>query len=313
MQQDASQQSAGATQESHAASPDTNAQGAQTTTPDGQAQQTTASNVQGQGQTQGQAQGQTSGTDFSQLLQQQIAEAIQPVLADFRREMTQTVEQQAPTARLQPTAEQAQTTVTQQIPAAASTATAATEATASQTSAQTQGLVQEALQPALKAVERQSEELLNSVLASALTGLLTETTRIAIQQSAERGLHALMQKLFAATPDGAVNQEMQLKIERTLQMILRETLDVVFAEHLRTSLQQNGQAVIQSSFHGDFSSAVKNVGDIVKALGEALLTVLRREGPTVIRLALALAILALESSLARPHSQQEHGSQPQGA
>lgn len=313
MQQDALQQPTEVTQGSQVASPDANAQGAQTRTADGPAQQATGGAVQGQGQTQEQAQEQTQGSDFNQLLQQQIAQAIQPVLDDFRRQMAQTVEQQAQTmstAGDQSVAEQAKSTATtataaaQQIPAAA---------TSGQPSGQPQSLVQEALQPALKTVERQSEEWLSSLLVSGLTGLLTETTRVAIQQSAERGLHALMQKIFETTSNGVMNQEMQLKIEHTLQMILRETLDVVFAEHMRTTLQQDGQAVVHSSFHGDFSGAVKSIGDILKALSEALVTVLRRESSTVIRLALALALLALESSLARPQSQQEHGSQPQGA
>lgn len=294
------------TQENHTANSTPEQRDAQTTTVGAPSQQPTGSDDQGQDQ----GQAQSLNTDVSQQLQQQIAQAIHPVLDDFRRQLAQTVEQQAqsaPSALAQPIADGAQTTATQQLPATPS---------ASQSNDQRQGPVQEAQkapEPALKTVERQSEEWLSSLLVSGLTVLLTETTRVAVQHSAERGLHALLQKLFDATPDGTTNQEIQVKIERTLQAILRETLEAVFAEHTRTALQQDGQEAIQRSFHGDFGSAVKHIEHILNVLGEALLTVLRREWSTVVRLAAAVLLLSIEGSLAHTQNQQEHEQQAQSA
>jgi hypothetical protein len=84
-----------------------------------------------------------------------------------------------------------------------------------------------ALGPAVQAVAHQGAQ---SLLAAGLGALLAETTRAAVQQQAEQGLHRLLQTLFETAPAGIANPEMQGKIERTLQLVLHESLEAVFAE-----------------------------------------------------------------------------------
>ena len=308
------------------------------------------------------AQGQapSSELDFSQLLEQQIAQAIQPVLDEFRQNVAQVMEQQtAPVlspatstdgagtwqgtaqgqgiqqqpvqqqpVQQQPVQQQGAPSVAQQPvaqqPLGQSTQQAQTQQAQAQPLQQAQqqmqptesagpssgqpesrdqqglqGPVTGALQPALQAVERHGEQWLQSVLVAGLTALLTESTHAAIQQRAEHGLHTLLQKLFEAVPDGVSNQEMLDKTERTLQAILRESLDAIFAGGMRTTVQQGGQQAIQESLHGNFGGALRRVEDTLKAMVEALLAVLRRQWQNVLRLLLALVLLALESSLAQ--------------
>ncbi len=257
--------------------------------------------------------------DFSKLLEQHISQAIQPVLDEFRQQLTQTMEQQAEampamnagTQGAPPSAAQGQATPSpaQQPPTqqplgqAVQTAQAAV---AQPAQAETQGQqhpLGEALAPALQTVERHGEQWIQSLLVTGLTALLTETSHAAIQQRAEHGLHSLLQKLFEAVPDGMSNQEMQAKTEQTLQAILREALNAVFAEGVRTAVQQNGQEAFRESLHGDFREALKSIEDTLKAMADALIAVLRRQWPSVLRLLLALVLLALASSLAQSDKQ----------
>ena len=97
---------------------------------------------------------------------------------------------------------------------------------------------------------------------------------------------------------------MQGKIERTLQLVLRESLDAVFAECVRTAVQQGGQQTVQQSLHGDFRGALRKVEDSLKIMLAALIVVLRRQQQTIVRLLLAVALLALENSLVQPQAGQ---------
>lgn len=310
--------------------------------------------VQGQAGNAAQGQAPSPESSFSQVLEQQIAQAIQPVLDEFRQNLAQAMEQQAapvpapvagvdgagmpqeqgaqqpvqqqgaqaagqqPIGQQQPTAQapaaqqpasqqtlgqaaqQVQTQLPQQVQQAESVGQTAAQPESQDK--QGQGLpspVTGALRPVLQTAERQGEQWLQSLLVAGLTALLTESTHAAIQQRAEHGLHTLLQKLFESVPDGASNQEMQVKTERTLQTILRESLGAIFTEGIRTTVQQGGQQAIQESLHGDFGSALRQLEDTLKAMAEALIAVLRRQWPNVLRLLLALVLLALESSLAQ--------------
>ena len=267
--------------------------------------------------------------DFSKLLEQHISQAIQPVLDEFRQQLTQVMEQQAeampamnagvqgaqqeaPQGQATPSPVQQspvqqspvqQPPVQQPLSQAVQTTQAAVAQPAQPESQGQQHPLSGALAPALQTVERHGEQWIQSLLITGLTALLTESSHATIQQRAEHGLHTLLQKLFEAVPDGMSNQEMLAKTEQTLQAILREALNAVFAEGVRTAVQQNGQEAIRDSLHGDFREALTSIEDTLKAMADALIAVLRRQWPSVLRLLLALVLLALASSLAQSDKQ----------
>jgi hypothetical protein len=284
-----------------------------------------------------------AGLEFSQALERQISQAIQPALEDFRRQMAQTLEREverevermpgvtpnAPgdmpgvmatepvTAPAEPIAEptaaatQSGTGLLGQVAQQAQTTLAETANQLTETASQSVGKAQHQLidtvqpvvtntiRPALERVERQGEEWATSLLVAALTTLLTDSSRRFVEQRVESGLRALTQKLFEAAPEGVATPEMPAKVEAALMAIVHDTLDALFSEGMRASVQQGGQAVIQQSFHGDFGAAVNGVEEIARRMSEALLTALRQQWSTVLRLVLALALLAVESSLAQ--------------
>jgi hypothetical protein len=156
----------------------------------------------------------------------------------------------------------------------------------------------------LQTVENVCVQWLQALLVAGLTALLAESTHGAIQHRAEQGLHLLLQKLFAAIPDASNNQEMLGKTERALQAILRESLDAVFVQGTRATVQLGGQQAIEKTLHGDFGEARRCVENTFRARADALGVVLARQWQTVLRLAIALALLALESALANSNKAQ---------
>lgn len=271
------------------------------------------------------AQGVDAG--LGQALEQQITQAIQPALDEFRQRMEgmskemaarprrgagqsdtgQKAPQEPDTQR--PTAP-AQQSPTHQAPEPSAAPEAAPQQREDEESQPEPPLIPVrhlkhaterplagALTSAVQTVGRSSAQWLQSLLVAGLGALLAGATHEAIHQRAEQGLHTLLQKAFEAAPAAFANQEMLEKTERTLQLILREALEAVFAEGVRASLQQGGQQTIQQSLHGDFGGAVRKGEETLQVMVAALITVLRRHQQTILRLLLALALLAVASSL----------------
>ena len=252
--------------------------------------------------------GQGAESEFSRTLERQISQAIQPALDDFRQQMAQTLQReiaQAPggAATAATIAQPAKLAQAPDAPSAPSAPSGrgllgqVTQQAQTALSDTLQPAVKETIRPALEKAERQGEEWATSLLVAALTALLTESTRQFIEQRADSGLRALTQKLFEAAPEGVASHDMPLRVETALQGVLHGALDALFAEEMRTALRQDGQAAIQQSFRGDLGAAVGEAQDIVQRIADALVSVLRREWPALLRLALALALLALDSSL----------------
>jgi hypothetical protein len=254
---------------------------------------------------------------LGQALEQQITQAIQPMLDEFRQRMAQVTQELSDQMAAMPIRGTGQADTGQEapqgpdtqapIPSAAPQQRAGEQAPESQPQqalTQVQNVKERplanALTSAVQTVGRSSAQWLQSLLVAGLSALLAESAHTTVQQRAEQGLHILLQKAFEAAPADFANQEMREKTERTLQLILREALDAVFSEGVRASVQRGGQQTIQQSLRGDFGGALSKVEETLQAMMAALIAVLRRHQPTILRLLLALALLGVASSL-------EHG------
>lgn len=236
----------------------------------------------------------TPELSLDQLLEQQIAQAIQPVLDEFRQDVALVMRQQGGLpAGQQPAAPAMAPRAGAQQPQRGQSAQQAQPPALSQQLSPVMG----ALAPVGELTSQQGEQWLQAWLATGLAALLAESSRAIVQQRAQQGLHLLLEKLFAAAPDGTSDQEIRAKTEQALQAMLRDTLGAVFAEAMRATLLREGQAAIQSAVHGDVGALLRAVEDTLKAMAEALVTALRGQRQRAIRLALALVLLALEGSL----------------
>jgi len=293
------------------------------------------------GQTSNGAQGALNGQAFSQQLQEQIAQALKPVLADFRQQVTRNIEEQEEVKQMpesvaegleretrptqssdgesgdtqQSDAEQSapeQSAQGQSAPSRAQSEEQDQSQAGAQDGQQAQepeqeqggikGVVSGNLGPALdvglRLVEHQAEQWLQSMITAGLDALLTETTRLAAQERASRGLHVGLEKAFSALPDSATTRDLRVQTEKTLQAILREAIDAVFAERARAALQEHGGLVSQEITHRNFTGALQHAQHGVQALLQEVIEVLRRQWQRVLRLLLRLVLTALQDSLA---------------
>lgn len=253
-----------------------------------------------------------SSASFQQALEQQIAEAIEPVLAEFRQQLAQGVApqapEQAPAQEANAASEQDKTQTSppsQQTPEGTAgkvetKAEVPVKNVAHVAQRQPSAALTAPLGQAVQAVEHLGTQWLQSILVAGLGALLAESTHATVRQHAEEGLHNLLQKVFDAVPNGTASKKMQDKTERTLQGILRDAIDAVFAEHVRASVQQGGRETIEKSLHGDLGGTLQKLRETLQVMAAALLEVLRRHQQTILRLLLAFALLALESSLVEP-------------
>jgi hypothetical protein len=137
------------------------------------------------------------------------------------------------------------------------------------------------------------------MIVAGLEALLAESAHAAVRQRAERGLHASLQKAFDAVPnnESATVQELRDQTERTLQAILREALDAMFAEDVRGTLLDHGRQASSEVVHGHFGGALQHVQEALRALLQEIADVLRRQWQRVLRLLLRLILTALQDSL----------------
>ena len=240
---------------------------------------------------------QSADMGLSQALEQQLTQAIQPALDEFRQRMAEVSDQMA----AMPIRGAGKSDTSPEAQPQQREAEQATESQPQPAPTQAQPIRERlptgVLSSAVQTVERHSAQWLQSLLVAGLGALLAEPTREAVQQRAEQALHTLLQKAFDAAPADFANQELREKTERTLQFILREALDAVFAEGVRASVQQGGQQIVQQSLRGDFGGALRKVEETLQVMLAALIAALRQHQQTIIRLCLALMLLAVASSL----------------
>ena len=277
------------------------------------------------------------GAGLGQVLQQQIAAAIQPVIADFRQQMAHAGQPETHSDRVVDTNGKGVRQEAQQVmpdsapeqpadgqpePGPQPTERAVSQghkpdeaesgdqqtATAPEEESEDQhglsrgkslvtGAVRPAVSGALHLVEEQGEQWLRSTLVAGLDALLSEAAHSAVQQRAEHGLQVLLQKAYDALPEGAKNEELRIQTERTMQAILRESLDAVFAEAVRADVREHSELAVRSLTHREGGAALQHAQQTLHVLVQEFVAVLRRQWQRILRLLLKLILTALEGSL----------------
>jgi hypothetical protein len=107
----------------------------------------------------------------------------------------------------------------------------------------------------------------------------------------------LLAKGYEAAPEGTLSPDLQGQIERTLQTILRDTIEALFSEDVRTSIVHEASEAVGSAVHGDLGAATKSVQSAGMAIVDELVRVLRRQWQKVLRLVFKAVLAALENSV----------------
>lgn len=110
-------------------------------------------------------------------------------------------------------------------------------------------------------------------------------------------MHTLLTKGFTAAPDSTLSRELQGQIERTSQAILRDTIEALFSEDVRTSIVQESAEAVGAAVHGDFGAATTDLRSAAMTVVDELVRVLRRPWQRLLRLVFKAVLAALENSI----------------
>jgi hypothetical protein len=141
------------------------------------------------------------------------------------------------------------------------------------------------------------------VLLAGINALLKESTRETAQRRAEQGIHAAMQKASNVLPGGATSRELTSQVERTLQEILAEALNALFAERARATAQQHAESVSHELVQRNVSGAVGQTKNLLQDLVQEIVAVLRNQWQRLLRLLLRVIMAALDDSLSPPEKE----------
>jgi hypothetical protein len=271
-----------------------------------------------------------SEEELQGLLEQQITQAIEPVLAEFRAQMTQAVQQEMEHAfsgtigdssgggrqsdggdvesevveKRAPSAQQNEQPAQQREQEAGGGEDHQQESQSKSEAGKGQSLpgqITRRLQPVsstlVQGLEHKAGDWMQSMIVAGLTAALSEASRGAIQGAAEKGLDAVLERTFDALPESANTGELRTQTQRTLHTILDDVFDAVYAEDIRKELQAHGQKTAQSLIRRDLDGALEAVKSALQTVGEEIVSVLRRQWQKVLRLLLKLIMTALDSAL----------------
>jgi len=229
--------------------------------------------------------------ELGRALQEQISEALQPAMAEFREQMAATVRRE-----LDETLHQER----RRAPGVARTATdregVETRASSgdgadqsaddgrsngSDRSSQREAPAQRKLlgKPLLDALpeilEQQGEQWLRSRLDLGIDFIFSPWVRDAIQQDVERALHRVTRAATSLVADGVAREDLRAQADRTVESLVGTALDKLFADDVRDDLRARGQQAIGSLFQPDLKSIVHQAQELLLSMLEGLLAVLR--------------------------------------
>jgi hypothetical protein len=261
-----------------------------------------------------------SQPDINKFIELQISEAIQPILADFRKQMTQAVQQEmeqalaedGPGAQLQEQAREEPETTEVRAPMSQQEQHITGEQPVQQSDEShppakrededgEQGLIVHRLRPVFAAMlgglEDHAEDWLHSMLMAGLAAGFSEAARAGIEKAAEERLGALLRRIFASMPDSSMKRELQPQAERTLHAILHEVLDAIFADDVRNEVQSSTERATRAMVHRDFGQARAEVQGALEVVVQKIISVQRRQWQRVLRLLFKIILAMLEDSL----------------
>jgi len=246
--------------------------------------------------------------ELGRALQEQINQALQPALAEFREQIAATVRNELDETlhrdrrRASADAERA----TDREPAAAQASSddgadqSATEGRSKgsdpsgQRGAQAQGpLLGKPLFDALPGIlEQQGEQWLRSRLDVGIDFVFAHWVRAAIQQEVERTFRRVTRAATDLISDRATREELRAQADRTVESMVGAAFDRLFADDVRDDLKARAHQAIGSLFQPDLKSIAHQVQELLLSLLEGLLAVLRECWEHILQL-LGRVVLAL--------------------
>jgi hypothetical protein len=254
-----------------------------------------------------------AGPELGQALQEQIAQALQPTMAEFKEQMSAVVQHELDetlhrdSGRSQAGAQQASDRAQEEEPPSSdrgadqSADKGRSQASGSAGQRGIQDIVPTLGKPLLEALpeilEEQGEQWLRSRLDQGLDIVFSDDVRAAVQHDVERMLQAVIRIALVIVPERAGRDDLHAEAERLVETLTRDAVEAMFADDLREDLRKHGQQAIHALFHPDLKTVLHSALAAVQALLARLLDVLGQYWEQVLQLLLRVAVAMLQSRL----------------
>jgi hypothetical protein len=149
----------------------------------------------------------------------------------------------------------------------------------------------------LETLTEHSGQWLQMALDMGLDMIFSQEVRSTVQQEAREGMQALVQETFDALTDAGDTKEMERKTTEALDLILRDTLDSIFAGPVRAELREYGRRAVEALVRQDMDGARTQGQQAIIALARALVKAFQRHSQKVLRLLLGVLIQVLQEAI----------------
>ena len=146
-------------------------------------------------------------------------------------------------------------------------------------------------------LEHQGEEWLRSQFKAAVETLFSEPRREGIQQQIDEILHSLLRASLEVVPDRAVRKELLKEAEQTLSTLIEDTFDKVFAGSARDALERHGEKAIHALVHRDLPEALREATKAVESLIRGLAEVIEEHWEQVFQILVQLIVKVLQERI----------------
>ena len=251
------------------------------------------------------------GPELGRALQEQISQALQPALAEFREQMTATVRHELdetlhPDRRRAP-AEAGRSTDRgsgdEQGSSDRGDDRSNDDARSNGSDASREGKSQ-ATRPALGkqlleslpgVLEQQGEQWLRSRFDLGIDFLFSRWVRVAAQREVERTLQRVARVAIDRIPDRAARDDLRAQLEETVERLAGTALDKLFADDVRDDLKARGHKAIGALFQPNLKSILHQAQDLLLSLLEGLLAVLRECWEQIVQLLTRVVVALFQS------------------
>lgn len=137
---------------------------------------------------------------------------------------------------------------------------------------------------AIALVEQQGEEWLRAQFKSIVEALFSESRREQVQRRVEDTLFSLLRASLEIVPDRGVRRELLEDAEETLGALIEDTFAKVFAGSAREDLERHGEKAIHALVHRDLPEALQEGTQALEAIIRGLVKVVEEHWEQVIQL-----------------------------
>lgn len=244
----------------------------------------------------------TGGSQFASALRQQVAQSLQPVLSDFRRDAQRAIREELERAH-QPPATSDKTTSLSGTDREEPPEPRKEHAGEGKLQGGPGRIVHSALDKSREAL-RGDGSALQSVVNKGVDALFSESVRSAVERQLDQGLRAMLQMLIDALPGDTVEVALRREADDTLHSVMEDTLHTLFEGPSRAEVQAHAEAAAMGLERAELSVAQQEAEQAFQALLDGILDSLQHHWEEVLRVLFPLMLEGLEGAVRSAAEQQ---------